>query len=258
MEVSVGQIKRISPPIPPNHILAHEEYVLYHQRRFSVSVQMLLPILKPATEVLSVGIEPGYFEAFLASEYGCHMSGTELPKHHPAGYQYEVLLEDCRHDRRVTIPVTMSEAGKAPLPFPDSRFDLVLFLEVIEHLLCRPQPAISEIYRVLKPDGYLFLSTPNAQHWHRVAFILAGRRYPDTEFGDDPTHRHHQLFSMCELRELLKAAAFEIVRSQYEDCYGLGRGKPRGGFAKRLARLLALLPQFRKENIFILARRRRT
>ena len=45
------------------------------------------------------------------------------------------------------------------LPFEDNQFDLCLFFEVIEHLR-DPQRALSEISRVLRPQGMLILSIP--------------------------------------------------------------------------------------------------
>lgn len=51
------------------------------------------------------------------------------------------------------------------LPFPDEAFDTVLFGEVIEHL---PEPGsvLSEIARVVRPDGQLVLTTPFGYHPH--------------------------------------------------------------------------------------------
>src|SRR5262245_22413057 len=43
------------------------------------------------------------------------------------------------------------------LQFPAGEFVLIWCSRVIHHLLPDPQPALSEMYRVLKPDGRLFL-----------------------------------------------------------------------------------------------------
>lgn len=46
------------------------------------------------------------------------------------------------------------------LPFPDSFFDAIVCVEVIEHLF-DPIHALAEMNRGLKPNGILILSTPN-------------------------------------------------------------------------------------------------
>lgn len=51
------------------------------------------------------------------------------------------------------------------MPFAEESFDLVLFLDVIEHLDVRDQPAaFIELKRVLKKYGKLIISIPNLAH----------------------------------------------------------------------------------------------
>jgi ubiquinone/menaquinone biosynthesis C-methylase UbiE len=47
------------------------------------------------------------------------------------------------------------------LPFPDATFDVLILSEVIEHLL-RPERAVWEVARVLKPGGVFVMTTNNA------------------------------------------------------------------------------------------------
>lgn len=51
-------------------------------------------------------------------------------------------------------------ANLQALPFADGSFDFVFSHHVLEHV-SNPQVALSEMYRVLRPSGYLYLSTPN-------------------------------------------------------------------------------------------------
>jgi SAM-dependent methyltransferase len=48
----------------------------------------------------------------------------------------------------------------APLPYAGDRFDLVVSMDVVEHLP-DPEPWLRELFRVMKPGGMLFLTTPN-------------------------------------------------------------------------------------------------
>ena len=48
----------------------------------------------------------------------------------------------------------------APLPYTNDRFDLVVSMDVVEHLP-DPSPWLAELFRVTKPGGMLFLTTPN-------------------------------------------------------------------------------------------------
>lgn len=62
------------------------------------------------------------------------------------------------------------------LPLIDSYFDHVVMLAVLEHLE-KPQPVLSEVYRVLRPDGSLVLTWPHPivdpllTVLHRLGFV---------------------------------------------------------------------------------------
>jgi len=47
-----------------------------------------------------------------------------------------------------------------PLPYADAVFDLVVSMDVIEHVP-EPLPWLREVLRVLRPGGLLFMTTPN-------------------------------------------------------------------------------------------------
>lgn len=61
--------------------------------------------------------------------------------------------------------------------FPNESYDLVLCLDVLEHLDFQEQEAaIKEIDRILKPDGMLVTTIPNLAHLlSRFSFLLSGR-----------------------------------------------------------------------------------
>jgi 2-polyprenyl-3-methyl-5-hydroxy-6-metoxy-1,4-benzoquinol methylase len=63
------------------------------------------------------------------------------------------------HDRMGRFSFTKANLNNA-LPYPDSSFDLVTAIEVIEHLE-NPRHLVRELHRVAKPDATVLLSTPN-------------------------------------------------------------------------------------------------
>ena len=111
------------------------------------------------------------------------------------------------------------DVQKSPLPFADHTFDVVLMLEVVEHLYNDPMYVLSEVNRVLKVGGALILCTPNVNSWQSLLKMLTGEhpyRFGYTP-GDFP-HVHE--FTVSEIREVLKAAGFHPARVYTENVYG--------------------------------------
>ncbi len=85
------------------------------------------------------------------------------------------------------------------MPYKDSSFDIVLLLDVFEHLSYHDQPIVlREIHRVLKPKGMLIASIPNLAHLSsRVSFVFAGHLHrTDSELnhiGERPFRENRQL-----------------------------------------------------------------
>ena len=95
------------------------------------------------------------------------------------------------------------------LPFKDCIFDVILVLDVIEHLHFQNQvPALKEISRVLKPKGCLLAAIPNLAHLtSRLKFLLRGQLQRTSKIEKHPGDR-----PIKEYIELLKDNGFEITR----------------------------------------------
>ncbi len=61
--------------------------------------------------------------------------------------------------------VTLEVGDATQLNYADNEFDKILCSEVIEHIP-NADEALREMWRVLKPDGLLVLSTPNPKSWY--------------------------------------------------------------------------------------------
>ena len=83
-----------------------------------------------------------------------------------------------------------------PIPLDDNTVDIIISLAVIEHL-SNPGVFLSEILRVLRPGGVLWLSTPD---------INASK----FDFWNDPTHVHP--YNPKSIRFLLMMNGFKYIR----------------------------------------------
>jgi SAM-dependent methyltransferase len=59
------------------------------------------------------------------------------------------------------------------LPFPDGSFECIYLGEVIEHVFS-PDVLLAEIRRLLSPDGYAVITTPNLASWRNRLVLLLG------------------------------------------------------------------------------------
>ena len=67
---------------------------------------------------------------------------------------------------------------ESPLPIPSDTADVVVTLEVIEHI-ANAENFLLEISRILKPNGYLILSTPNVGFFgSRLTHLLKAEVLP--------------------------------------------------------------------------------
>ena len=86
------------------------------------------------------------------------------------------------------------------LPFDDNSFEVILLFTVFEHLGGREQEALSEINRVLVPNGKLILSTPHSHWLHGIMdiahWMIDHRHFREQEIGD---HLNATNFKLVQL-----------------------------------------------------------
>jgi len=89
-----------------------------------------------------------------------------------------------------------------PLPFADASLDGVSLVEVIEHIV-RAEALVDEIARVLRPGGWLVLTTPNVVHWTYRWRALTGH-------GPKQEGYHYRFFTRDRLERLLAERGFTL------------------------------------------------
>lgn len=168
-----------------------EERLWWYEGMRGITASLLGTALaeKKNQRLLDLGCGTGYSLVWLRDRFNfAEADGVDLSQHAAAFW----------HARGLDT-VALATADK--LPFGENEFDLVTCFDVIYQLNDeRASKAVSEMHRVLKPGGLLFIREP-AYQWMRGAH--------DVAVG---THRR---YTLTDLRRLLRAHGFKPKRSTY-------------------------------------------
>ena len=137
--------------------------------------------------ILDIGCATGALLVFL-HDLGWHVTGVEISP----------SAEYARNERNLDVKSLPLEENS----FPPECFDVVLASHLIEHLN-NPRSFLDETHRVLKPDGRVFITTPNICGFQAR---LLGGRWRSAIFD------HLYLFSVRTLKAMLRESGFAVER----------------------------------------------
>jgi 2-polyprenyl-3-methyl-5-hydroxy-6-metoxy-1,4-benzoquinol methylase len=127
-------------------------YAYAYSNRRKHTLELIQEVAKPGAKILDVAAAQGNFTLTLA-ELG-----------------YEVTWNDLREELIGYVKLKWESgivhyaAGNIFDQNFDGQFDVVLIAEVIEHV-AHPDDFLRKISQILKPDGYIVLSTPNGGYF---------------------------------------------------------------------------------------------
>lgn len=142
--------------------------------------------------LLDVGCAAGFF-MLAAKQRGWNVSGIEISDH-AAAYARE----------KFGLDVKTGSFNQKPSE-PES-FDLVTMLDVIEHLP-NPLSGLENARNILKPQGLLFVATPN--------FDSLPARVLGREWGLVAPEHHFYYFTPGIIEKMLAKAGFKIVARRF-------------------------------------------
>ena len=144
-----------------------------------------------------------------------------------AGLGLDYWRSNARAGARLGRPALAADLNRA-LPFRDASLDGATLIEVVEHIV-RAEDLLAELARVIRPGGWLVLTTPNVAHLTYRWRALTG--HPPKQEG-----YHYRFFTKRTLAEALEAAGFRrVARASF--------GKQ--SLASRLGRLLGRGPEYK-------------
>ena len=117
----------------------------------------------PPRALLDVGCWDGARTERYASRLRCAAFGIEV-------FEEQAKLAEARG-----IEVARLDLERGRFPWADSSMDVVVSNQVFEHLKNVWRP-MSEVFRVLRPGGWLVLSVPNLASLHNRVLLGVGRQ----------------------------------------------------------------------------------
>ena len=179
-----------------------------------------------------------YFAELLARITDTASADDRILEIGSAPCQFTYLLDRTRFDvtgvdidpRRVApvidrhgLDVRKCDVERDDLPVESDSVDVALATELVEHLRIDPLHALREVRRVLRPDGILYLVTPNQYHIASIWGFVRGEgaiSHAHYEFSklERLGHMGHvREYAPSDLRELLREEGFRIERHQFSN-----------------------------------------
>jgi 2-polyprenyl-3-methyl-5-hydroxy-6-metoxy-1,4-benzoquinol methylase len=137
------------------------------------------------------------------------------------------------------------DGGSAPLP--DECADVVMAIEVIEHLE-NPRDFMRKLVRIAKPSGWVIVTTPNQLSMLSLLTLLVKQQFQAFQDGSYPAH----LTALLEVD--LKRISMECGLTATTIDYSLNGRIPLTAkhYPRRFARLF---PRFLSDNVLLIGRK---
>lgn len=186
------------------------EYFYIHQGRYQYILEKILSLnLKQGSRVLDVGCYP------------LHLFSSVKK------LNFNITGISSKHESIKKKGVFSLNIEKEALPFSKHYFDLIIMSEVIEHLAVNPRIYMKKMWRVLKPNGFFLVTTPNVVNLKNRISLLFGKNIYfsmeqlfNTKPNDDSIYyRHNREFTKEEVKKIMGSAGFDIQKADFFSAY---------------------------------------
>lgn len=175
-----------------------EEKVKTYYDQFYAEKKEWLPLeayyffryLKPRGRLLDVACGNGYF-VMNAIKYGLECYGVDISSE-------AIKIADKLTNGKAKFYATPAEK----LPFENNFFDYVTILGSLEHFMDK-EKALNEVKRVLRRDGQVLITVPNANFW---GYKITGKK------GTEQQDAIETLYSLEGWKELLEKNGLKVLQ----------------------------------------------
>jgi len=152
----------ISDPYGIEKNIANE----FHRRRIELTIDLVreaVSMIQGCPKILDLGCGQGHITGKMRQA----LNSAEF-----SGLDYSISAIDYAHEHYPGIDFTTGDAYESP--YSPEYFDVVVCNNLWEHV---PDPLflLSRIYRILKPGGFIILSTPSRYRLHNLFRVLIGK-----------------------------------------------------------------------------------
>ena len=202
-------------------------YYDFHIKRVEETLKLVNPYIKDINHILNIGYSD--FDEYIKNYFNKDISYL-IP---------EVIIDKNVTDRKFIVGDICNTNFKI-----DYKYDLVIFTEVLEHLLQDDEIVLLNIKKLIRTKGFLLISVPNALTFsNRVNVIIGKNIYwskKDIIKGVYGGYGHIREYSVSEIKELV-GKFFNIL-----DIKGIN------GYRKGIKKFLNILPYTYSNTIAIL------
>jgi len=164
---------------------------LFVEKKFSEVKKLIQPRLN--LKILDIGCHDAAIIKFLpkCEYYGIDIDPKEISKLKKQGVNAEI-----------------ADLNKDPLPFQKERFDYILLLDVLEHVI-NPKQLLKDTKELLKPRGKIITTLPNDYHLLNKLRFITNKHLTEDPFAP---YGHLHYFPIKSGEAFLKQSNLKIIK----------------------------------------------
>lgn len=246
-----------------NNLNYFTEYYGVDFGRFLESLHLISRQVRQGTRILDIACGPAIL-ALAMKKMGHDVVGVDryiFPSNQDSYFNTEHIEEIKKIWIKNNLEVLPLDYKDLDTKFPSDHFDLINCDAFIEHLDESPRKLFLQMRKLVKPGGFILITTPNLTSLLKRVRFLCGLSCM-WDFNDywksEMFLGHRREFTVFELKEMCQKSGFKMVVAYTKNVYPTGKVKKIGMSSKiirSIIRLFSKLIPDSGEVIYLLAQK---